>query len=152
MPKGTHLTGAVASVHRARWFHRGGQLQFNFQKIDLPQGITRPTPSTPAPEAPVLKTQATLAAAESGGNTAIKVDEEVGVKATEPKTRLIAPLISVLIASRASDHEHDADDIGRASDECAFRSDCTTKARVNSTPSRTVCKHSFIVRHKPGRV
>src|SRR5258708_1649259 len=111
MPEGTHLTGAVASVHRARWFHRGGQLQFNFQKIDLPQGINRPIL---AAEVPALKTQATLAAAESGGKTDIKVDEEGGVKATEPKTRLIAPLISVLIAARASEHEHDADDIGKA--------------------------------------
>jgi hypothetical protein len=111
MPEGTHLTGAVASVHPARWFHRGGQLQFNFQKIDLPQGVTRPTLAT---EVPALKTQATLAAAESGGKTEIKVDEEGGVKTTEPKTRLIAPLISVLIASRASEHEHDADDIGKA--------------------------------------
>jgi hypothetical protein len=63
----------------------------------------------------VLKTQATLAAAESGGNTAIKVDEEGGVKATEPKTRLIAPLISVLIASRASDND-EGRRIGRTND------------------------------------
>ncbi len=114
MPEGTHLTGAVASVHKARWFHRGGQLQFNFQKINLPQGITRPTRPMLAAEVPALKTQATLASAESGGKTDIKVDEEGGVKATEPKTRLIAPLISVLIAARASEHEHDADDIGKA--------------------------------------
>ncbi len=114
MPEGTHLTGAVASAHKARWFHRGGQLQFNFQKIDLPQGITRPTSPMLAAEVPALKIQATLASAESGGKTDIKVDEEGGVKATEPKTRLIAPLISVLIAARASEHEHDADDIAKA--------------------------------------
>src|SRR5260370_40947622 len=114
MPEGTHLTGAVASVHKARWFHRGGQLQFNFQKIDLPQGITRPTSPMLAAEVPALKTQATLASAESGGKTHIKVDEEGGVKATEPKTRLIAPLISVLIAARASEPEHDADDMLKA--------------------------------------
>jgi hypothetical protein len=111
LPEGTRLTGIVASVHAARWFHRGGQLQFNFQKIDLPQGLTRPIP---AAEPPALKIQATLAAAEAGGNTAIKVDEEGGVKATEPKTRFIAPLISVLIASKASDN--DADRVGRAHD------------------------------------
>jgi hypothetical protein len=114
MPEGTRLTGVVASVHPARWFHRGGQLQFNFQKVDLPQGITRPTGPMSTAEVPALKTQATLAAAESGGNTAIKVDDEGGVKATEPKTRLIAPLISLLIASRAADN--DADRVGRAHD------------------------------------
>ncbi|MEY2537792.1 MAG: hypothetical protein QOG67_1532 [Verrucomicrobiota bacterium] len=111
LPEGTRLTGAVASVHAARWFHRGGQLQFNFQKIDLPQGVTRPM--LPA-EAPALKIQATLAAAEAGGNGSIKVDEEGGVKATEPKTRLIAPLISILIAGRSSDN--DGDRIGKAHD------------------------------------
>jgi hypothetical protein len=65
-------------------------------------------------EAPALKIQATLAAAEAGGNGSIKVDEEGGVKATEPKTRLIAPLISILIAGRSSDN--DGDRIGKAHD------------------------------------
>ena len=43
--------------------------------------------------------------AESGGQTAIKVDGVGGVKAVEPKTRLIAPAISVLIATKSLDND-----------------------------------------------
>lgn len=101
LPEGTHLTGAVTLVHGAGWFHRGGQLRFSFQNIG--------TPSSIAMTATTTKTQARLEAAESGGKDAIAVDEEGGVKATEPKTRFIAPAISILIASKSLDN-----DAGRA--------------------------------------
>src|SRR5258708_23222938 len=42
LPEGTRLTGAVTMVHRARWFHRGGQLRFNFQAVALPDGVKQP--------------------------------------------------------------------------------------------------------------
>ncbi len=108
LPEGTHLTGAVTVAHRARWFHRGGQLRFSFQKIELPLGVTRPAQdSGPL----VSRTQASLQSAEPGGKGKIKVDEEGGIKASEPKTRLLAPALALLIASRAADN--DADRAGR---------------------------------------
>jgi hypothetical protein len=48
-----------------------------------------------------MKTQAVLQAAEGSGKAPIKVDSEVGVKAKESKTRFIAPVISLAIASHA---------------------------------------------------
>ena len=103
LPEGTHLTGAVTQVHAARWLHRGGQMRFNFQRIDMPGAVARLALPAKPPEA--LKTQAMLQAAESSGQTAIKVDDEGSVKTSEPKTRLIAPAISVLIASKSMDDD-----------------------------------------------
>jgi hypothetical protein len=107
-PQGTLLTGTVVLAKKARSFHRPGQLRFNFQKIELPQEVANMRPAAPAP----LTTQATLAAAEAGGTAPIKVDSEGGVQAKESKTRFIAPVISLMLASRAADndagHHHDA--------------------------------------------
>ena len=102
LPEGTHITGAVTLVHRARWFHRGGQLRFTFQSVDLPDNLPRPglLAQEPAP-----KTLATLQAAEADGKTPLKVDQEGGVKATESKTRFIAPLIAAFIASKSADND-----------------------------------------------
>ena len=49
-----------------------------------------------------------------GGQTAIKVDGEGGVKAAEPKTRWIAPAISVLIATKSLDNDAEHRDGGDA--------------------------------------
>jgi hypothetical protein len=103
LPEGTRLTGSVVVAKRARWFHRGGQLRFNFQQVDLPGQAAR-VQLTPD-ERPPLKTQATLEAAEGSGKAAIKVDSEGGVKATESKTRFIAPLISIMIANKSLDND-----------------------------------------------
>jgi hypothetical protein len=46
------------------------------------------------------------------GTGKVKVDEEGGVKATEPKTRFIAPVISFLIASKSADRDEDRE-LGR---------------------------------------
>jgi hypothetical protein len=106
-PEGTLLTGTVVLAKKARSFHRSGQLRFNFQRIDLPQDVATLRPTTPA----LLTTKATLAAAEGSGTAPIKVDSEGGVQAKESKTRFIAPVISLMIASRAADndagHHHD---------------------------------------------
>jgi hypothetical protein len=114
LPEGTRLTGSLTVAHRARWFHRSGQLRFSFQRVELPEGITRPVLNTEhlniQPE--VTKTQATLESAESSGKTPVKVDSEGGVKTTESKTRFIAPVISVLIANRSADN--DAERVGRS--------------------------------------
>jgi hypothetical protein len=102
LPEGTRLSGAVTFARRARWFHRGGQLRFNFRKTELPPGIARPVLQ---PQPTATKTLATLDSAEPGGRSAIKVDDEGGVKATEPKTRFLSPVVAALIASRAADDD-----------------------------------------------
>ena len=111
-PEGTRLIGTVVVAKKARSFHRGGQLRFNFQRVDLPPEVANLRPAAPRPEP--MKTQAILAGAEGSGKAPIKVDSEGGVEAKESKTRFIAPVISLILASRAADyeHHHDADDTG----------------------------------------
>jgi hypothetical protein len=111
-PEGSRLIGTVVVAKKARFFHRGGQLRFNFQRIALPPEVANLRPAAPPPEP--LKTQAILAGAEGSGRAPIKVDSEGGVEAKESKTRFIAPVISLILASRAADneHHHDADDTG----------------------------------------
>ena len=105
LPEGTQLTGIVVLARKARSFHRAGQLRFNFQKMDLPPEFANLRPAAP------MKTQASVAAAEGNGTVPIKVDSEGGVQAQESKTRFIAPVISLMLASRAADndagHHHD---------------------------------------------
>jgi len=112
-PEGTRLIGTVVVAKKARSFHRGGQLRFNFQRVDLPPEAANLRPA--APRAEPMNTQAILAGAEGNGTAPIKVDSEGGVEAKESKTRFIAPVISLILASRAADneHHHDADDVGR---------------------------------------
>jgi len=102
LPEGSRVSGAVTMVHRARWFHRGGQLRFNFQKVELPPGVTLPqfVAERPAVDAP-----AQLDAAESGSKGDLKVDREGTVKATESKTRFLAPALALLVASRSADND-----------------------------------------------
>ena len=111
-PEGTHLIGTVVLAKRARSFHRGGQLRFNFQRVDLPPEVANLRPAAARPEP--VQTPAILAGAEGNGTAPIKVDSEGGVEAKESKTRFIAPMISLILASRAADneHHHDADDTG----------------------------------------
>lgn len=103
LPEGTRLDGLVVDARRARWFHRGGRLRFSFQKVDLP--VEAAQLKSAGREAAPLPTQATLDAAESSGKTPIRVDTEGGVQAHESKTRLLAPLISVMIANRSADND-----------------------------------------------
>jgi hypothetical protein len=111
-PEGTRLIGTVVLAKRARSFHRGGQLRFNFKRVDLPPEVANLRPAAARPEA--VQTPAILAGAEGNGTSPIKVDSEGGVEAKESKTRFIAPVISAILASRAADndHHHDADDTG----------------------------------------
>jgi hypothetical protein len=103
LPEGTRLTGEVVLAKKARSFYRGGQLRFNFQKVDLPEQVMNLRPAEP--ERVPLKTQATLAAAEGGGKAPIQVDSEGGVQAKESKTRFLAPAVALVIASRAADND-----------------------------------------------
>ena len=99
LPEGTRLDGAVVVTRRARWLHRSGRLRFTFTNVEL------------APEALALRrapavqehAQAVLAAAEAGNGNPVKVDSEGGVKASDPKTRFLAPLLSWMVANQAAD-------------------------------------------------
>ena len=102
LPQGTRLTGSVTQAHRARWFHRGGQLRFAFDKVDLPEGYPQPVATA---EPPVTRVQAVVDSAEAGGAAQLEVDQEGNVKAVESKTRLILPAISVLIAAKSGDND-----------------------------------------------
>ena len=113
LPTGTLVQGSVTMAKRARWFHRGGHLRFNFQSVDLtPQAadlIAEPAgraSSLPSQRKLQFRTQATLHAAE-GGHAPLKVDKEGGVNATESKTRFIGTLIALMISRRAADNDHD---------------------------------------------
>jgi hypothetical protein len=116
LPEGTRLTGEVVLAKKARSFHRGGQLRFNFQKVDLPEQVINLRPAEP--ERVPMKTQATVAAAEGGGKAPIQVDSEGGIQAKESKTRFLAPAVALLIASRAADNDagHHHETSGTAGD------------------------------------
>jgi hypothetical protein len=103
LPEGTHLLGMVTMARGARSFHRTGRLRFTFQKVELAPEVANLRPT--APEVPALGTQATLAAAEGSGSAPIKVDSEGGVQVQESKTRFIAPVISLLLASKSADND-----------------------------------------------
>lgn len=110
LPAGTLLSGSVVVTRRARWFHRGGQLRFNFLNVELP-AEAKLLETQPAE----LRTEAVLQAAEGSGTSPIKVDSEGGVRASEPKSRLLAPVLSAIIASRAADNDAGRDSAGAAS-------------------------------------
>jgi hypothetical protein len=118
LPEGTHLKGTVVAARKARWFHRSGQLRFNFQEINLPAEVARVakgeedtqaagTVATqhPAQEKLKTRTQATLQAAESTGKAPLKVEGEGGVQAKESKTRFLAAAAAVMIARSAGDND-----------------------------------------------
>jgi hypothetical protein len=100
LPEGARLSGTVVVAKKAQSFHRGGQLRFNFQKIELVGEVAKLRPAAPAASA-----QAILNAAEGGGTAPIQVDPEGGVQAKESKTRFLAPAISLIVASRAADND-----------------------------------------------
>jgi hypothetical protein len=113
LPEGTRLNGAVVVAKKARWFHRAGQLRFNFQDVDLPPDVAQlkfPEPATKEPaNAPIetqkvlrFRSQAILKGAE-GADSPVKVDSEGGVKATESKTRFIEIGLALLIARSSGD-------------------------------------------------
>ncbi len=114
LPEGTLVNGSVTLARRARWFHRGGRLRFNFQSVDLtpqaaelisaPAAAPLPLEEKLAPRPVRLQTRATLSAAESG-SAPVKVDKEGGVQATESKTRFIGTAVAVLISRRAADND-----------------------------------------------
>jgi hypothetical protein len=113
IPEGTLLTGHVRSAQAARWFHRGGKLRFTFDRVDLPA-------ITALPAISIERTPVLLSAAESDPRARVKVDSEGDAKATESKTRLLAPLLALIVASRASDNDAGRDKVGNAGGEANY--------------------------------
>jgi hypothetical protein len=97
LPEGTRLTGKVTLARRARMFHRGGQLRFNFDEIQSPV-----LPGAAVPQ--MQRAQAQLTAAEQSSGS-LKVDEEGTAKATESKSRLLQPVVAGLIAAKSMDND-----------------------------------------------
>lgn len=116
LPEGTRISGSVVLAKKARFFHRAGQLRFNFQDVALPEDVAQITFPEPGPDpasAPIqtqkvlrFRSQAILKGAEGNG-APVKVDSEGGVKATESKTRFIETAIALLIAQKAGDNDSD---------------------------------------------
>jgi hypothetical protein len=98
LPEGARLTGTVRQARPARWFHRGGQLRFRFENIELPEiaGLQA---------RPAQRTESQLVSVESDPRAGVKVDAEGGAKATESKARLLGPAIALVVASKAADND-----------------------------------------------
>ena len=102
LPEGARLRGEVTFAKQARRLHRNGQLRFLFESVEPPtQDAT-----------PML---ASLYSVQVPDGDGVEVDEEGGSRASESKTRFIAPALA-LVALRASTHresrrmDNDADD------------------------------------------
>jgi hypothetical protein len=115
LPEGALLAGHVRHVQRARWFHRGGQLRFTFDRVDPPDFIKAPPVQTD-------RSQIQLAAAETDPDSHVKVDSEGNAKATAPKTRLLGPAVALVIASRAADNDEGRNGTTSATGNYAGRS------------------------------
>ena len=113
VPEGTLLTGRVRQAQAARWFHRGGKLRFTFDRVELPAITAMPAIS-------IERTPVLLSAAESDPRARVKVDSEGEAKATESKARLLAPVLALIVASRAADTDAGRDRVGSAGGEANY--------------------------------
>ena len=90
LPEGARLEGVVTQAAPARRLSRNGRLRFTFQRIELPQGITR-------------KVEAGLQAASVAKAANLKIDSEGGAHAVSSKKKYIMPAIDVLLATSSFD-------------------------------------------------
>lgn len=97
LPEGTELEGMIVHSQPARWWRRGGQVRFTFQKLGLPPDIAKDNGER--------RVYAMLAGVDAACSTAISVDSEGSVRAVESNTRFIAPLIKLFIGEQAIDQE-----------------------------------------------
>ena len=104
-PEGTHLTGHIRMAQHARWLHRSGKLRFTFDQVWLPpfmESLHQP----PLERTPLTHTDARLLSAETNPDASVKIDSEGSAKAAEPKSRLLAPAISALVALKSMDNDN----------------------------------------------
>jgi hypothetical protein len=104
-PEGTHLSGRVRQTQHARWLHRSGALRFTFDQVTLPPFL-EPLHPAPLERTPLARTDARLLSAETDPGASVKIDSEGSAKATEPKSRLLAPAISALVALKSMDNDN----------------------------------------------
>jgi hypothetical protein len=101
LPEGTELRGEVTFTKAAKGFRRNGQLRFLFETVHLPE------------RGPEKLLAALHSTALSGDN--VSIDEEGGTRITNPKTRFIAPVLSLFAAHAATNRDViDAGEIGNA--------------------------------------
>jgi hypothetical protein len=91
IPEGTRLIGEVTVARQARWVRRNGSLRFLFERAEMPQR-----------EATLL---ASLQSVDVSADEHVTVDEEGGARATNSKTRFVAPALAVLALAGAGDGE-----------------------------------------------
>ena len=103
-PEGTHLSGRVRQVQHARWLHRSGTLRFTFDQVTLPPYMES-LHQAPLEKTLLSRTDARLLSAETDPSASVKIDSEGSAKATEPKSRLLAPAISALVALKSMDND-----------------------------------------------
>ena len=103
-PEGTHLSGRVRQARHARWLHRSGTLRFTFDQVTLPP-FMESLHQAPLERTPLARTDARLLSAETDPGASVKIDSEGSAKATEPKSRLLAPAISALVALKSMDND-----------------------------------------------
>ncbi len=100
LPEGTELQGEVTFTKHAKRFRRNGELRFLFESVHRRER---------APE----KLMASLHSTELSKHVAI--DEEGGTRVTNPKTRFVAPVLSVFALRAARDRDViDAGEVGNA--------------------------------------
>jgi hypothetical protein len=107
LPEGTLLTGRVRRAQPARWFHRGGQLRFTFDRIEPPAW-------TSLAPIPLERKEIQLANVEPDPKAHIQIDSEGNAKSTEPKSRLLGPVIALIVAGRSADGDNGRDRVGTA--------------------------------------
>lgn len=97
LPEGTVLTGEVTLAKRAARFRRNGQLRFLFERVQVP-------------EQPSQTLLASLSAVDASDSDRLTVDEEGGARATNTKTRFVAPALALVALHGAVGHGHHAVD------------------------------------------
>jgi hypothetical protein len=104
LPQGTRLDGKITLARRARLLHRGGQLRFAIENLQVPMLAAEQPAQPAAPTGRVERVQAQLTDVEADPG-AVKVDREGTAKATESKTRLLRPVIAGLVATKSLDND-----------------------------------------------
>jgi hypothetical protein len=99
LPEGTRLTGKVTLARPAKLFHRGGQLRFAFNRVEMPEWMAG------AGGAPAVERSQTQVIAAESRNGVVVVDGEGTVKSTESKTRFLKPVVAGLVAAKSLDND-----------------------------------------------
>jgi len=104
LPQGTRLDGKITLARRARMLHRGGQLRFAIENLEIPTLAAEQSAAVATPPRHLEPVQAQLTNVEADPS-AVKVDREGTAKATESKTRLLRPVIAALVATKSLDND-----------------------------------------------